>query len=71
MHGNALISLTQKVRQQSSNPNVLAVCFIAEKLQEQIASYEARTGCSHCLNKYKGNKRRALEAKRRKQSVRD
>jgi hypothetical protein len=69
VHGNALVSLTQKVRRESNNPNVLAVCFIAEKLQERIASYEARTGCSHCLNKYKGNKRRALKAKRRAKQV--
>jgi hypothetical protein len=71
MHGNALVSLTAQVRRESNNPRVHAVCFIAEKLQEQIASYEAKTGCSHCLNKYRGNKRRAVEAIRRKQAVRD
>ena len=66
MHGNVLVSLTAQVRRESNNPRVHAVCFIAEKLQECIASYEAKVGCSHCLNKYKGNKRRALEARQRR-----
>jgi hypothetical protein len=65
MHGNAIVSLTAKVRRETSNPWVHAVCFVAEMLQERIASYQARTGCSHCLNKYRGNKRRAREAKQR------
>ena len=63
MHGSSLHTLTAKVRQQTSNPNVLAVCKVAELLQHLIASYQVNIGCPNCRKAYAKDKARALEFK--------
>jgi hypothetical protein len=65
MHGNALTSLTQKVRATSNNPAALALCGVAERLQHAIASYRVNIGCPNCRKAYAKDKARALEFKHR------
>jgi hypothetical protein len=65
MHGSSLHTLTAKVRAQTSNPNVLALCGVAELLQHAIASYQVNVGCKRCREAYAKDKARALEFKHR------
>lgn len=52
MHGNVVVSLTQRVRKRTNDPVVLALCNLAELLQQSLAG-QAYRRCPECIRRYR------------------